>query len=220
MLACSILLIALSIVTFNFNSSQQEIEIYRITDIDIQTNNNNDHQNNEDNQISEAGKEFIDFLKSTYTDDVKMDAIYIDGSESLDEMLQKADIIVKGTVNEVEEERLFGIFFSFDIEQVIKGDYKKDDTITVLTSKGKEQLEVGETYVLVLDHDSYYDEDTFHVMAGGQGRFSLEGEKIKYKEIKFKDDIDKIMSDNSNKDLSPLDKLCNDFTTRVMKQDE
>jgi hypothetical protein len=194
MLTSLALIIALSFVAFKFNSIQQE---------------------KGDSQKKDALT--IDTTK--LNPNVETSASYIDGSENLDEMLQNADIIVKGTASKIEEERQLGILFSFDIEKVIKGNYKNNDTITVLTLKGEDQLNVGQNYVLALDHDNYYDENTYHIMSGYQGLFSLKDKNVKYKETKFKNDIDQIMSDENNTDLSPLDTLFNGFSDRIKELD-
>jgi hypothetical protein len=194
--ASGTLVIALSIATFIYNSN---------------------HQEKEDDQITASNNQTIDITQINLTDDVKVQASYIGKSENLDEMLKNSDVIVKGIASKIADEKQMGIFFSFDIEKVIKGDYKKDDSIIVLTLKGDDQLTVGETYVLALENDSYYDEDTYHIMSGYQRLFSLEGENIKNKESKFNNDIDQIISNETDTDLPLLDKLCNEFTNRIKK---
>jgi hypothetical protein len=56
-------------------------------------------------------------------------------------------------------------------------------------------------------------------MSGYQGLFSLKDKNVKYKETKFKNDIDQIMSDENNTDLSPLDTLFNGFSDRIKELD-
>jgi hypothetical protein len=174
-----------------------------------------DNNEKEDYQTADSNQQTIDISKLDLNG--YFNTSYTDGSESLDEMLQNADIIVKGVASKIVDEKQLGIFFSFDIEKVVKGNYKSKDMITVLTLKGGDQLTVGETYVLALGHDSYYDENTYHIMGGSQGLFSLDDKNIYFKEAKFKDDLDLIMLDENNMDLSPLDTLCNGFGSRIKK---
>lgn len=184
------------------------------------SNKSTDNSNNSDNESSATNNTLIDFSRSYSVDDdieAEVFASYADGYYTIDDLIESADVIVKGTVSSVKEERKAGVFFSFEIKSVIKGDYKSKDTITVLTLKDQSILKEGESYILALELDSFYEETTYHVLGGYQGNFSMEGNKIKAADSKFDKEIEEIIAGEEDSSLLPLDKLSNGLSKRVNK---
>lgn len=160
----------------------------------------------------------LDFSRSRpANEDVKVNVFssYSDNYNNISDLIKNADVIVKGSVTGVKEERKAGIFFNFDIKKTIKGDYTNSDTITVLTLKDNSQLTEGKSYILALKLDSYYEDTTYHIIGGYQGEFSLEGDKIAAEKPEFQKEIEEIMLKEADSTLSPLDKLSNGLTNRV-----
>lgn len=149
------------------------------------------------------------------------DAIYIDGCKTIDELVQNADVIVKGKAGEIISERLAGVLISFEVEDVAKSEVEIGSSLTIIQIKDSNQLKTGETYVLALGEDN--DESTYHVIGGYQGIFSAIDEKIYNKDEKLKIEIQQALSDNIVSSItdenasanSPLDKLSNYFSGLV-----
>lgn len=177
-------------------------------------------ENNEsalNKESSNRNRSMIDFSRSMPANGaiVNLNPTYVDNYDTINDIIKNSDVIVMGSATGVKEERKLGIFFTFDIKKVIKGDYTDSDTITVLTINDKYQLTKGSSYILALKHDSYYDDTTYHILGGYQGEFSLEGDKITAEKSEFQQEIDEIMLEEPDSTLSPLEKLSNGLSNRV-----
>lgn len=138
---------------------------------------------------------------------------YVGGCDTLDELAQNAEVIVKGTAGKIISDKLMGVFISFNIENTIKGDIDKDNKLTVIQLKDGNELVEGETYVLALGKD--YEEDTYHVIGGYQGIFSIENNEIYCKEPKYQDELKKISKDENTTSKPKLDILGESFSNRI-----
>ena len=140
-------------------------------------------------------------------------ATYVDGCDTLDELAQKAEVIVKGTAGKVISDKQMGVLITVNIENTIKGDIRNKSKLSLLQMKDGNELIEGETYVLALGKD--YEEGTYHVIGGYQGIFSMVDNEIYCNESKYLDELKKIMKEENRTAKSKLDLLCDSFSCRI-----
>lgn len=124
----------------------------------------------------DSGEPIIE-LPQTQPSVQHIDAAYMDGSGTLQEMKEKSDLIIIGKPVSVFEQRKYGVLSNIQVMETLKGN--KYDTIKIyqlgavdenLNSIG-DVLQFNQTYFLFLGKQQDGQPDTFYVKAGLQGAF-------------------------------------------------
>lgn len=124
-----------------------------------------------------------------------VDACYIRGYDTIDELSLEADIIVVGEVKKQSlHEYGFSIISEFSIQEAYCGE-PSSNTIEVLQLNNDNVLDWGKAYILFLKEQGGDRDDEYSVIGGGrQGAFEITGNRLLPIDEIMKADFEKVRS--------------------------
>lgn len=128
----------------------------------------------------------------------EVDAVYTDGSSSLEMMKDKSDKIVNGIVENQIQFSPLGVESTISVKINIKGN--KFDKIKVYqlgTIGDSEILQVNKEYVLCLGNQGELNENIYYIKGGIQGMFLIDSNNVVAYDNIMKKDIEKMEKKNT-----------------------
>lgn len=146
----------------------------------------NNKLNNDTKQPLDTGID-ISSLASGHEEGTQVltSASYADGYNSFKELIDNADLIVRGTVENVTQKSELAVSTTFKIDEYIKGDSQASIEIMELVS---DHLVVGESYLLTLKPS--YLENSYYIMGGNEGAFVDDNLTYTALDSDFQQDVD------------------------------
>lgn len=127
----------------------------------------NNNQNNGTKQAPNTGIDISSlFAEHEEGTQVLISGSHSDGYNTFKELIDNADLIVRGTVENVTQKSELAVSTTFKINDYIKGDAQETIEIQELVS---DHLIVGESYLLTLKPS--YLENSYYIMGGYEGAF-------------------------------------------------
>lgn len=146
----------------------------------------NNNPNNDTRQSPNTGID-ISSLAASHEEgtQVLITTSYADGYNTFKELIDNADLIVRGTVENVTQVSELAVSTTFKIDDYIKGDSQETIEIMELVA---DHLVVGESYLLTLKPS--YLENSYYIMGGYQGIFTYDNQSYTARDSTFQQDVD------------------------------
>ncbi|WP_455717227.1 hypothetical protein [Anaerosporobacter sp.] len=169
----------------------------------------NNSQHNDTKQTPDTG---IDISSLTTNQEegtqLQVSASYADSYDNFDELIANADLIVKGTVENVTQKNELAVSVTFRIDERLEG--ASEDTIEIMQLVS-DHLTLGESYLLTLKPS--YIENSYYIMGGYQGAFIDDNQSYTALDPNFQEDVDLSVNDelsNGEELLQVLDEIINE----------
>lgn len=151
---------------------------------------------------SVADTDLVQVVKRSSNPDIH--ASIGDYSDTLQEMLDYADLILIGKVVKQDNFGDYSVMTEVEVSRIVKG--KKYDVVSVIQLKDGNELTIGEDYLLALvSQRPDYEEDYYAVCASSQGMFRQRDKGIEIYDDTFVKEIRKYIEKSDLDTLSLKD---------------
>ena len=131
-----------------------------------------------------------------------VDALYIDGEKSIEELAEKSDLIVRAKVYSQYEYNGISTISEVEISDCIKG--SPEEKIQILQLNDDHVLTEDNEYILILGKQK---RNTYYIKGGTQGIFLIEDDKVSAIDKYMKAGLADIKSEKENSNKSDADIL-------------